>query len=134
MAEATAATIARFRGTVHCRREAAPLGLTLSGRSADQPEEQLALGFAGTAPADLPASLEDAVIERSAAGRYRIASAAGEWWLDAGSVHLHREVADAFYRAIPPRPAPPTRRLLYRVMLGLAGTRLGLTVMRALRR
>jgi hypothetical protein len=134
MAEAPAATIAQFRGAVHCRREAGPLGLTLSGRSADHPEELLTLGFAATAPAALPGDLEDAVVERNAAGRYRIASAAGEWLLDAGSVHLHREVADAFYRAIPPRPAPLLRRLLYRAMLGIAGSRMGLAVIRAVRR
>ena len=133
MAEALAGTIVRFRGAVQCRREAAPLNLTLSGRAADGSREQVTLAFAGTAPAELPGSLENAVIER-AADRYRIASAAGEWRLDAHSVHLHREVADTFYRAIPPRPAPLRRRMLYRVMLGIAGTRLGLALIRALRR
>ena len=70
------AVLARFRGTVSCVREAhGPLGLTLSGRTADRPGEDLRLAFAAAAPADLPPRLEDALIEHGAAGEYRIVSA-----------------------------------------------------------
>ncbi len=129
------ALVAQFRGTVTCLRTSpGPLGLTLSGRTADPPGEQLALAFAGVAPADLPERLEDAVVERAEPGEYRIAGAARAWTVAARSVHLHREVADGFYRAIPPRPAPLARRMLFGAMLGIARSRAGIALLRALRR
>lgn len=127
------ATVARFRGAVRCAREPhRPLGLTLSGRTADHPGEEVQLAFAGTAPADLPERLEDAVVERGGPGEYRIASGTHSWPVAARSVHLHREVADRFYRAIPPRPAPLVRRMLFSVMLAIAGSRLGIALLRRL--
>jgi hypothetical protein len=134
MLEHEVAAVARFRGAVHCAREPhGPLGLTLTGRTAEHPGEEVRLAFAGTAPADLPERLEDAVVERAGPGEYRIASVTRSWPVAASSVHLHREVADGFYRAIPPRPAPLVRRLLFRVMLGVAGSRLGIALLRAVR-
>jgi hypothetical protein len=134
MPEAPPTPIASFRGAVRCRRETAPPGLTLSGRSADHPDEDVTLGFAGVAGVDLPERLEDVVVESGAPGRFRIAAGARAWVLSASAVHLHREVAGAFYRAIPPRAAPRLRRMLYRVLLGIAGSRVGLAALRALRR
>lgn len=129
------AQVAQFRGTVTCRRTSSgPLGLTLSGRTADHPGEPLELAFAGVAPADLPERLEDAAVERARPGEYRIASGARTWTVAARSVHLHREVADGFYRAIPPRPAPLARRVLFGAMLGIARSRAGLALLKALRR
>ena len=127
--------MARFSGTVTCGRSSrGPLGLTLTGRAADPPGDRVQVAFAGAAPADLPERLEDAVIGRGGPGEYRIASAARAWTIAARSVHVHREIADAFYRAIPPRPAPLGRRVLYGVMLRLAGSRAGMALIRALRR
>jgi len=134
MPEAPPTPIARFRGAVRCRCATAPLGLTLSGRSADHPDEELTVGFAGVGGVDLPERLEEPVVESDAPGRFRIAAGGRTWVLNAASVHLHREVAGAFYRAIPPRAAPRRRRLLYRMLLGIAGSRVGLAVLRALRR
>src|SRR5215831_98311 len=117
-------TIARFRDGVRCTRAPhGPLGLTLSGRAAGASGEPLQLDFAGAAPADLPERLEDAAVESGGPGEYRIVSGARSWALAARSVHLHQETGDAFYRAIPPRPAPLARRVLFRVMLALAGSR-----------
>ena len=128
------ASLARFRGAVRCAREPhGPLGLTLSGLSADQPGEALQLAFAATAPADLPERLEDARVERLGPGEYRIASGTRSWPVAARSVHLHGEVAQRFYRAIPPRPAPLMRRMLLRVMLAIAASRLGIALLRAMR-
>ena len=128
------ASVARFRGTVTCAREPrGPLGLTLSGRTAEPPGEELELAFAGAAPADLPARLEDAVIERAGPGLYRIGSGTRAWTVAARSVHLHRDVAPGFYRAIPPRRAPLLRRLLFGAMLALARSRVGIAIVRALR-
>jgi hypothetical protein len=127
--------LAQYRGEVECRRESAgPLGLTLTGRSAERPGEELQLAFAAAAPHDLPARLEDALIERTATGEYRIAAGAREWRLTAAALHVHRNVGAAFYRAIPGRPAPLTRRLLYRVVIALARSRAGLALLRAARR
>ena len=129
------ATVVRFRGAVSCARSShGPLGLTLSGCTAGQPGERVELAFAAVAPADLPARLEDAVIERTQPGEYRVASAARAWTVAARSVHLHREVAPGFYRAIPPRPAPLTRRLLFAAMLGIARSRAGIALLKSLRR
>lgn len=134
MPEQQAATVARFRGTVSCAREPrGPLGLILRGRTAEPPGEELEAAFAGAAPADLPGRLEDAVIERAGPGRYRIGSSAHAWTIAARSVHLHRDVGPGFYRAIPPRPAPLLRRLLFGAMLALARSRAGIALVRALR-
>lgn len=128
------AGVARFRGAVACARAThGPIGLTLTGRSAGQPDEELRVAFAGNAPAELPERLEDAVIERGAPGEYRITGAARSWQIAARSVEVHREVAQRFYAAIPPRPAPWRRRALYRVMLILARSRATIALLRALR-
>ena len=129
------ATLVRFRGAVSCIRAAhGPLGLTLTGRSADAAGEELSCAFAGAAPADLPAHLEDALVTRTAPGEYRIASGTRVWRVAARSVHVHREVARGFYRAIPPRPAPLLRRTLFSAMLAISRSRAGLALLRALRR
>jgi hypothetical protein len=128
------AGVARFRGAVACARAPhGPIGLTLTGRSAGESGEELRVAFSGSAPAGLPERLEDAVVERGAAGEYRIASAARSWQIAARSVEVHREVAQRFYAAIPPRPAPWGRRALYRAMLTLARSRVAIALVRALR-
>jgi hypothetical protein len=127
--------LAQFQGAVECRRDSAgPLPLTLTGHSAGLPGEPLRLAFAAAAPTDLPARLEDALIERTGPEQYRIASGGREWRLTARALHMHRDVGAAFYEAIPARPAPLTRRFLYRVLLALARSRLGLALLRASRR
>ncbi|HEY2274561.1 MAG TPA: hypothetical protein VGH61_03580 [Steroidobacteraceae bacterium] len=133
MTEPQVETVAHFTGAVICTRTPdGPLGLTLTGRT-DRPGE-VRLDFAGAAPADLPGHLEDAVIERAGPGRYRIASGTRSWTVAARSVYLHRDVAPDFYRAIPPRPAPLPRRLLFGAMLALARSRAGIALLKALRR
>ena len=128
------ATVARFRGAVACARSPhGPIGLTLTGRSAGQPDEELRVAFAASAPAGFPERLEDVVVERGAAGEYRIADAARSWPITARAVEVHREVAQRFYAAIPPRPAPWSRRALYRAMLVLARSRAAIALLRALR-
>ena len=135
MPEQELAILARFSGAVTCARSPrGPLGLTLTGRTADPPGGEIEVAFAGAAPADLPGQLGDAVVERAGPGAYRIVSAARAWTVAARSVHVHREVAAAFYGAIPPRPAPLARRVLYGVMLTLARGRAGIALLRALRR
>ena len=128
------ASVVHFTGAVACSRSReGPLGLTLSGRTADRPGEEVRLAFAGAAPADLPGQLEDAVIERAGSGRYRIASGARSWTLAARALYLHRDVGRDFYRAIPPRRAPLRRRVLFGAMLALARSRAGIALLKALR-
>ena len=126
--------VASFAGEVRCRRSAAVPGFTLCGVTAERPGEPTTLTFAAQAPADLPDTLAAVSVERLAAGAYRIAAGARSWTIAARGVELHREVAPAFYAALPPRPAPRARRLLWRLVLALAASRLGLAALRRLRR
>jgi len=132
MDEAT--RIARFRGGVSCRRDDSPLGLTLIGRTIDRSDEIASLAFAGTAPEGLPEALEDATVEQIDAGRYRIRSGRREWVICARSVHLHREVSATFYRAIAPRLVPWNKRLFWRIVLAMAASRMGKSLLATLRR
>jgi hypothetical protein len=126
--------IVRFRGGVSCRRDDGPLGLTLIGRTTDRPDEIATLAFAAAAPPGLPEALEDATVEQVEAGRYRIRSDQREWIFSARSAHLHREVASTFYRAISPRLVPWKKRLFWRVVLAVAASRVGKTLLLTLRR
>jgi hypothetical protein len=129
-----AEVLASFRGRVDCRRASEALGLALAGVTAEHPQERTTLEFAAPAPLEFPATLEDARVEELGAGRYRIASATGDWLISARAVHLHRDVAVQFYRALPPRPVPPGKRLFWRLVLALAASRAGLAMLRSLRR
>ncbi len=125
--------LARFSGAVSRPPGSGALRLLLRGTSADAPGQPLTVGLAAAAPAGLPAVLQDAVIEEPAPGTFRITSAAGEWTLSAAAAHVHRDVAVPFYRAIPPRPVPPAKRMFWRLVLLLAGSRMGMALLRALR-
>jgi hypothetical protein len=127
--------VVSFRGGVSCRREApGPIGLTLIGWTSDHPDERVSLAFSGRAPETVPDVLEDPIVDRIEETRYRIVSAPREWVIEAGATHLHREIATPFYQAIPPRAAPWSRRLLWRILLGLAASSLGKRLLLALRR
>jgi hypothetical protein len=115
----------RFRGWISCRRDGeGPLGLILVGRAHDRPDEAVQLAFTCAAPVDMPEALEDATVERLSARQYRVSSGDRSWTLDAVS-HLHREVAGAFYKALPPRAVPWRKRLFWRVVLALAANPMG---------
>jgi hypothetical protein len=126
--------IARFRGGVSCRRDDGPLGLTLIGRTIDRSDEVATLAFAGTAPEGLPEALEDATVEQIGAGQYRIWSGKREWIFSARSVHFHREVSTTFYRAIAPRLVPWNKRVFWRIVLAMAASRVGKSLLLTLRR
>lgn len=110
-----------FRGWISCRRDGeGPLGLILVGRASQhRREEAVQIAFSSPAPVDMPEALEDARLEFLDDRRYRLTSGDKSWTLE-GPIHVHREVAGAFYKAIPPRPVPWRKRLFWRVMLGLA--------------
>jgi hypothetical protein len=126
--------LATFCGVVHCRRAQTVPRLTLSGGTAEAPEEPTALAFSAPAPADLPATLQDAVVDHLGDAQYRIGAGQREWLIASPAVHLHREIAAQFYRAIPPRPVPWAKLAFLRAVLTLAASRAGLALLRALRR
>ena len=123
-----------FSGPVRCLRAAPPLSLTLSGTAAAPHGGLLTLAFAGATDADLPEALTDAVVQALGGGRYRILTSAREWLISARGLTVTREIAAEFYRALPPRPVPAGKRLLWRAVLALAASRTGLALLRVLRR
>jgi hypothetical protein len=127
-------TLVTFRGAVRCVRAPGPLGVTLIGATPERPGEPTALAFSAAAPAGLPEVLDNAAVEHLGGDWYRIYSAPREWVIAAAAVHLHREIAAQFYRAIPPRRVPLAKRWFWRVALALAASRAGLAALRALRR
>jgi hypothetical protein len=119
-------TLVQFRGPVACRRDGCgPLGLVISGHTAQRPQELVHFSFTGAAPADLPGTVDDATVARLSQESYRISSGARAWTLTARAVHLHREVAREFYQAVPARPVRFTQRVFWRIVLALAATRAG---------
>jgi hypothetical protein len=92
------------------------------------------LAFTAGAPPGLPEALEDATVEQLDDGRYRIWSGKREWIFPARSAHLHREVSTTFYRAIAPRLVPWNKRLFWRIVLSLASSRVGKSLLLTLRR
>jgi hypothetical protein len=54
--------------------------------------------------------------------------------IEATSLHVHRDVGNAFYRAVPPRLVPLRKRLFWRVVLALAGTGAGKRLLLSIRR
>lgn len=124
--------VATFRDGVRCQRSNCTL--TLRGMTVESPGEETTLIFSAASPSDCPETLEEAVVERLEGAQYRIRSGTRAWPIEAEAVHLHREIAGAFYRAIPPRPAPLSKRLFWRLVLALAASRPGLAALRVLRR
>lgn len=124
-------SLAAFRGPVTCRRTFN--ALVLSGAAADPPADVLILTFADPTGAALPDSLTGAAILALGERRYRITSGSRDWSIEAASMHVHRDIGSAFYRAIPPRPVPLTKRLFWRVVLALAGTGAGKRLLLSLR-
>jgi len=128
-------TLATFRGSVRCERSSGAPALTLTGMTLESPGEPTALTLSAAAPlADCPEMIEDAIVERLSGEHYRIRSGACEWSVEAKAVHLHREIAERFYGAIPPRPVPWAKRLFWRLVLALAASRTGLAALKMLRR
>ncbi len=135
MTEARA--VATFDGPVRCRREEPPLALALLGRTVGAPDEPVTLTFAfaaGVAPVALPEGLESARVERLQHAGFRIWSGSRYWDVPAVACHLHREVATAFYSAIPARKPPWSRRLFWSILLTLIAHPLSKRLLLALRR
>jgi hypothetical protein len=131
-AAAPPSPLAAFRGRVTCRR--ARNVLTLSGSDADSADDRLILTFISPSVPDVPDSLTAATIQAVDACHYRIASASRDVIVEATSLHVHHDIGRAFYQAVPPRPAPLKKRIFWRVVLALAGTRAGKRLLLSARR
>jgi len=125
-------TLAAFRGPVRCGRT--PGALILTGAAADSQDERLILTFVGPGLPAVPDSLPDPAVLALGEHHYRISTPARSWEIEPRSVHLHRDIGRAFYRAIPPRRVPLRKRLFWRLVWMLAGTRAGRRVLFSLRR
>lgn len=90
--------------------------------------------FYGAAAESLPEALEDVVVQQIGVGVYRVCSGEQGWPVSARSVHLHRDIAAAFYKAIPPRPVPLRKRIFWRAVLTLVSHPFGKKLLLALRR
>jgi hypothetical protein len=124
--------LAAFRGPVSCRR--ARNALTLTGAAADPAAGILIVTLTASAIPDVPESMAAASISALDGRHYRIACGSRDWTVAATAVHVHRDIGEAFYRAIPPRTAPLSKRLFWRVVLALAGTGAGKRLLLAIRR
>lgn len=124
--------VAAFRGPVTCRLTAD--SLTLIGAAADSADDRLILTFISPSMAEVPDSLAAAIVRAVDEHHYCIASASGDLTVEAASLHVHRDIGSVFYRAVPARPAPLGRRIFWRVVLALAGTRAGKRLLLSLRR
>jgi hypothetical protein len=121
-----------LRGPVRCRRSRN--ALTLTGAAADSDGDILIVTLTTSVVPDVPDSMGAASIRAVDAQHYRIATGSQDWIVAATTVHVHRDIGDVFYRAIPPRAVPLRKRLFWRVVLALAGTGVGKRLLLAARR
>jgi len=127
--------IASFSGGVSCEVESdGPIGLTLSGRTADRPNERVSVDFSTAPPAGFPQALEDVTVAQLDPGTYRVTCADMEWMVSASAVHVHRQVAAAFYRVVVPREPGLGKRMFWSAVLALARHPMGRRLLFALRR
>jgi hypothetical protein len=112
----------RFSGPVKCVAGPGRAGITLIGKivEADGGTTPAQLSLSGQEPAQLPPTLEDVTFEVSTAPDRLLRSGGREWRLRGTTWQLHRDVGAMFYAAVPPRRTPWSRRLTWRVLLGIA--------------
>ena len=120
--------ILRFEGAVKWEAGPGPAGVTLLGRIVEPDGQTTAaqLSLICSEAADLPANpLQDLTVETPSAHEVVLRSGAREWRVHCSTWQLHRNVGVTFYAAIPPRRTPWTRRLSWRLLLGVAATSTG---------
>ena len=114
----------RFEGPVRWEAGPGPAGITLMGSIAEPDGRTTAaqLSLICREPPDLPAKLTNLTVETASAADLLLRSGAREWRVHCNTWQLHRDVGATFYAAIPPRRTPWTRRLSWRLLLGVAAT------------
>jgi hypothetical protein len=114
--------IVRFEGPVTWVPGPGPAGITLLGRIQESGSTPAQLSLIGTQAVTLPADLVEVTVEDGVSAAVLLRSGSREWRIPCRTWQLHRDVGVAFYAAIPPRPTPWSRRLSWRVLLGIAAT------------
>jgi hypothetical protein len=112
----------RLKGPIECRSTAAAC-VTFVGQT--ERGERAYVTLAVPAPADLPARIDDGAVDLLEGGRCRVSMAGREWHLDSRQLLVHRDASGPFYTALPPRRVPLAKRLLYGLMLVVAGSPAG---------
>ena len=114
----------RFAGAVKSVPGPGRGGVTLLGQlaEADGSSTPAQLSLLCEQVQQLPATLNDVTFEALAAPQIVLRSGAREWRIACVTWQLHRDAGAAFYAAVPPRVAPWTRRLAWRVLLATAAT------------
>ncbi len=114
----------RFAGPVKSVPGPARDGITLLGQlaEADGTTTAAQLSLICELPQQLPSMLNDVTFEALTAPQIMLRSGVREWHIACTTWQLHRDAGAVFYAAIPPRVAPWTRRLAWRVLLGTAAT------------
>ena len=126
--------ILRFKGPLRQVAGPGPAGITLLGELVESDGRLIPaqLSLLGHEPVDLPSPLTDVTVDMAAAPVIVLRSASQqggskqggsrEWRISCRTWQLHRDVGAMFYAAVPPRPTPWTRRLIWRVLFGIAAT------------
>lgn len=112
----------RLKGSIECRRTAAAC-VTLIGKTELGERTFLTLGT--DAPTDLPSRIDDGIVDVLDGGRCRVSMSGREWLLESPRLFVHRDASDEFYAALPPRSVRLARRMLFSLLLAVAGSRAG---------
>ena len=114
--------ILRFKGAVKCVDGPGRAGVTLLGKilEADGSTSAAQLSLSCRQRPALAPTLDEVSLEALTAQEMLLRSGAQQWQLRSTTWQLHRDVGAAFYAAIPPRPTPWSRRITWRVLLGIA--------------
>lgn len=117
----------RFKGPVTWVAGPGPAGITLLGQIVEPDGTTTAaqLSLSCLERPQLPPALDAVTFEALTAQEMLLRSGAREWRVPGNTCQLHRDVGAMFYAAIPPRLTPWSRRLTWRVLLGLAAIRPG---------
>jgi hypothetical protein len=112
----------RFKGPVNWMAGPGRAGITLLGKLVEPDGGITAaqLSLSGLDASQLPPVLNDVTFEALTAQDMLLRSGAREWRAHGSTWQLHRDVGAMFYAAVPPRPTPLSRRLAWRVLLGVA--------------
>ena len=114
----------RFAGSVKSVPGPGRGGITLLGQlaEADGTSTPAQLSLMCQQLQELPTVLNDVTFEALTTPQIVLRSGAREWRIACTTWQLHRDAGAVFYAAIPPRVAPWSRRLAWRVLLGTAAT------------
>jgi hypothetical protein len=112
----------KLKGSIECRRTAAAC-VTFVGQT--EGGERTYVTLAVPAPEDLPPRIDGGAVDLLEGGQCRVSMPGRSWQLDSRQPLVHRDVSGPFYAALPPRRVPVAKRMLYGLMLAVAGSPAG---------